>query len=190
MGKSKSEVDSKFYIELITKSAPLLIFVFGVAVWNLWLAGKLIPTAWIAPVVFLIALFKTAAIIKIAFHQLAKIIVQSHILTHVVVLFAFLIGLIIFSFASDFSAIFLVDATAFKTDPLISPTSLLSIFFECLYFSTVTFSAIGYGDIVPANTWVKALIMLEVILYFFVLVFGIANINGIKIDDRKHNHEH
>ena len=187
MASSDSKIDNNFYTELFTKSAPVILVVFAVAVWNLWFVKQILPIEWAPPIVFSLASLKTIMIIRVTFHQLSKIILQSHILTHVVVLFALLIGLIIFSFASDFTAFYLINENAFQANPSILNNSTLSIFFDCMYFSTVTFSAIGYGDIVPSNGWVKALIMLEVILYFFVLVFGIANINGIKIDEKKHD---
>lgn len=50
------------------------------------------------------------------------------------------------------------------------------------YMSTITFSSVGYGDIVPMTIVAKLIVMLEVALRFFVLVFGIANINQIRVN--------
>ena len=50
------------------------------------------------------------------------------------------------------------------------------------YFSLITFSSVGYGDIVPISLPAKILVALEVALRFFVLVFGIANVNRIRVN--------
>jgi len=41
---------------------------------------------------------------------------------------------------------------------------------------------VGYADIVPMTVLAKLIVVLEVALHFFVLVFGIANINQIRIN--------
>ena len=48
--------------------------------------------------------------------------------------------------------------------------------------STVTFSSVGFGDITPISSLAKFVVMLEIGLRFFVLVFGIANINQIRVN--------
>ncbi|MDX1721110.1 MAG: ion channel, partial [Salegentibacter mishustinae] len=57
------------------------------------------------------------------------------------------------------------------------------LFFEFFYYSLISFSTVGYGDFVPLSLSAKFLVILETILYFFVLVFGTANINRINIKD-------
>lgn len=75
----------------------------------------------------------------------------------------------------------MIDITTFKTN-LEGNAATINIFFEYLYMSTITFSSVGYGDIVPMTVLAKLIVMLEVALRFFVLVFGIANINQIRIN--------
>jgi len=116
--------------------------------------------------------------VNLTFNQLTKIIGQSHLLSHILLLFGWLITLIIFSFAIDYTALFLIDASSFK----IANVNGFSILFEMFYFSTITFSLVGYGDVVPISFTSKSLVILEVGLLFFVLVFGIANINRIRVN--------
>jgi len=127
------------------------------------------------------AVSKAIAIIALSFNQLTKIIGQSHLLSHVLTLFAFLIGVIIVSFSIDFLALQILDEVSFKLNNVASNLKL-EIGLEMFYFSIVTFSSVGYGDVVPTTAWAKALVILEIILRFFVLVFGIANINQIRIN--------
>lgn len=129
-----------------------------------------------------LALVKTVFIVRLTFIQLSKIIGESHQLTHVLTLFGVLIILIVLSFSADYQALYLLNSENFKFATL--PSSLFSLqFFEFLYFSLITFSSVGFGDIVPLSIAGKLLVMMEVFLSFLVLVFGIANINRIHVDN-------
>jgi hypothetical protein len=48
--------------------------------------------------------------------------------------------------------------------------------------SSITFSSVGFGDITPVSALAKLAVMMEIGLRFFVLVFGIANINQIRVN--------
>ena len=55
------------------------------------------------------------------------------------------------------------------------------------YFSTVTFTTLGYGNIVPANTYSEVIASIEVIFGFaaFALLIGIASALAIQSDESK-----
>ena len=116
-----------------------------------------------------LAFFKTIFIVRLTFTQLSKIIGESHQLTHILTLFGILIILIVLSFSADYQALYILNSANLQ-------------FFEFLYFSFITFSSVGYGDIVPISISGKLIVILEVVLSFFVLVFGIANINRIHVN--------
>ena len=118
---------------------------------------------------------------RLTFIQLSKLIGESHKLSHVLTLFGVLILLIVLSFSFDYHALYITDGDSFKTS-LTENSSLFRQFFEFLYFSLITFSSVGFGDIVAISVSGKIMVMLEVFLSFFVLVFGIANINRIHVD--------
>ena len=166
-----------FYRQLFSKAMPAIIIVLFIAVLNIWFLDKVISWAWS---VVLIALLKMFFILRLTFIQLSKIIVQSHLLGHVLALFGLLIGLIILSFATDYAAMYIMDTQSFKTNMTNgSPGGI--IFFEFLYFSFISFSSVGFGDIVPTTYSAKSLVMLEVTFSFIVLFFGIANVNKIHV---------
>lgn len=127
------------------------------------------------------ALIKMIFIVRLTFIQLSKIIGESHQLTHVLTLFAVLIILIVLSFSADYQALYTLSSENFKsTTPL--NRSFTPQFFEFIYFSLITFSSVGFGDVVPLTISGKLLVMMEVFLSFLVLVFGIANINRIHVN--------
>ncbi|WP_338359187.1 potassium channel family protein, partial [Yeosuana marina] len=81
----------------------------------------------------------------------------------------------------DYHALYATNVDSFKTS-LTGNTSFMRQFFEFLYFSIITFSSVGFGDVVPISVSGKIIVILEVLLSFFVLIFGIANINRIHVD--------
>ncbi|GMN11113.1 hypothetical protein MTsPCn9_21820 [Croceitalea sp. MTPC9] len=128
-----------------------------------------------------LALIKTVFIVRLTFIQLSKIIGESHQLTHVLTLFGVLIVLIVLSFSADYLALYVLNSESFKIATVLNGSSFLQ-FFEFTYFSLITFSSVGFGDIVPLTISGKLLVMMEVFLSFLVLVFGIANINRIHVN--------
>lgn len=132
-------------------------------------------------IIVVLASLKTFFIVRLTFIQLSKIIGESHKLSHVLTLFGVLILLIVLSFSFDYHALYIADTYSFKT-MLSANSSFFSQFFEFLYFSLITFSSVGFGDVVAVSVSGKIMVMLEVFLSFFVLVFGIANINRIHVD--------
>lgn len=130
-----------------------------------------------------LALVKTVFIVRLTFIQLTKIIGESHQLTHILTLFGVLIVLIILSFSADYLALYVLNPENFKSATSLGD-SFFSQFFEFIYFSLITFSSVGFGDIVPLTMSGKLLVMMEVFLSFLVLVFGIANINRIHVNNK------
>lgn len=174
-----------FYKQLFLKAMPAIIVVFFIAVLNIWFLDKV--SSWVWSVLFL-TLFKMFFILRLTFIQLSKIIAQSHLLAHVLTLFGLLIGLVVLSFATDYAAMYLLDADSFKTN-LTNSSPRGIVFFEFLYFSFISFSSVGFGDIVATTYSAKSLVMLEVTLSFIVLFFGIANVNNMHIQkDNNNNH--
>lgn len=173
---------SAFYRQLFSKAMSAMALVLFIAILSIWVLDGMVTPSWLWTVI-LLALFKMFFILRLTFIQLSKIIAQSHLLAHVLALFGLLIGLIVLSFATDYTLMYLIDSESFKTS-LTNGESRLVIFYEFLYFSFISFSSVGFGDIVPISASGKFLVMLEIVLSFFVLVFGIANINRIHVNNK------
>lgn len=183
--KNKKDLqhENAFYRQLFVKAMPAIIIVLLITILNIWFLDKMMSWVW---GVLVITFFKMFFILRLTFIQLSKIIAQSHLLSHVLALFGLLIGLVVLSFATDYAAMYLVDAASFKTN-LTNGSPRGIVFFEFLYFSFVSFSSVGFGDIVPTTYSAKSLVMLEVTLSFIVLFFGIANVNNIHVQKEDNN---
>lgn len=170
-----------FYKQLFKKVLLTASIVIALSLsYTLW-AGVDSDSFYLPFLIVGLALVKTVFIVRLTFIQLSKIIGESHQLTHVLTLFGVLILLIVLSFSADYQALYVLNSENFKFATL--PSSSFSLqFFEFLYFSLITFSTVGFGDIVPLTIAGKLLVMLEIFLSFLVLVFGIANINRIHVD--------
>lgn len=180
-GITKTSKSTGFYEQLFKK----VLFTTSVVVvlslsYVLWVNEN--PDSLFLPILVVgLAFVKTIFIVRLTFLQLSKIIGESHQLTHVLTLFAVLIILITLSFSADYLALYGLNSENFKSATSINGSFLLE-FFEFTYFSLITFSSVGFGDIVPLTISGKLLVIMEVFLSFLVLVFGIANINRIHVN--------
>ena len=176
--KSKS---TDFYKQLFKKVVLTTSIVIVLSLsYTLWIVVDS-ESIFLPFLIVSLAFFKTVFIVKLTFTQLSKIIGESHQLTHVLTLFGILIILIMLSFSADYQALYILNSENFKFEKIPNNSFFLQ-FFEFLYFSFITFSSVGYGDIVPISISGKLIVILEVVLSFFVLVFGIANINRIHVN--------
>ncbi|MBJ7882606.1 potassium channel family protein [Gelidibacter salicanalis] len=181
VNKIGTSENTGFYVQLFKKVLLTASVVIGLSLsYTLW-ASVDSETVFLSLLIVGLALIKTFFIVRLTFIQLSKIIGESHQLTHVLTLFGVLIVLIVLSFSADYHALYILSSENFKSTTVLNSSFSLQ-FFEFLYFSIITFSSVGFGDVVPLTITGKLLVMMEIFLSFLVLVFGIANINRIHVD--------
>lgn len=89
-----------------------------------------------------------------------------------------------FAFLTLYSFIVIVFAMVFRIMDRLSPGPIFMIdgkpvpigFTESLYFSLITMSTVGYGDITPADEAVRIAAAIEVVLGILLFLFGFAEI--------------
>ena len=89
-----------------------------------------------------------------------------------------------FAFLTLYSFIVIVFAMVFRIMDRLSPDPIFLIdarpapigFTESLYFSLITMSTVGYGDITPADEAVRIAAAIEVVLGILLFLFGFAEI--------------
>ena len=141
---------------------------------------------WIPILVVFLALSKVAFFTLYSFTQINKSIAHRHSVSSVVWIFGLTIFLMIFSFASDYACLAGFDESAFIFG---SEPSFWRQLFEAFYFSMVTFASIGYGDIVPVTMLAKVLVTMEIGQSFLLIVFGLSNLNSIRVLRQVKDHE-
>ena len=109
--------------------------------------------------------------------QLSRLAEKNYSFERLLLPIGLLIGLTVFSLATDFSCLYEYDVASFTG---ISPsyTHYLDRLFQFFYFSMITFSTVGYGDIAPNSTAAQYLIMLEISISFLIIVFAFANLKN------------
>ncbi len=82
-------------------------------------------------------------------------------------------------FALNYYLIYYTYTAAFKFEVLTSTKS----FWTFIYYSVVTFTTLGFGDIVPTVEWVQRWVMVEVVLGY-IMLGGLISIFAVKLARR------
>ena len=120
--------------------------------------------------ILVLALAKTILISSTIIKQLSKIIRFCHSMERLLLVFGLLICISILSFATDFTCLYQFDHSTFAGMPNYSNTYVYNLY-HFLYFSVITFSTVGYGDIAPVSEIARFVVILEIFLSFLIIVF-------------------
>lgn len=104
------------------------------------------------------------------------------------------VGVPIFAFVTFYSMIVIVFAALYRIIDRISGTPPFLHngvparieFLDALYFSVITLSTVGYGDIVPGSDLVRVLSSIEIVAGVLLLLFGFAEIRRFSLEHREH----
>jgi hypothetical protein len=167
---------------LIGKTATPIFSILGVGVLYVILMSIIDHKSFpFSTIILVLALGKTILISANILNQLSKMIKFCHSLERLLWVFGLLIGISILSFATDYTCLYQYEHSSFIGMPTYSDTYIYNMY-HFIYFSVTTFSAVGYGDIAPISEIARFVVMLEIFLSFFVIVFGLANIKKIHLN--------
>lgn len=170
-----------FYRQLFRKTIFPIVSVLLVGILYVILMSLIDHRAFPMDYLILVfALVKTIVLALTTLNQLARLIRICHSVERLLWVFGLLIGLSIFSFATDFTCLYQFDSNAFEGVTTQSRTYIDHLF-HFFYFSVITFSTVGYGDIVPVSMIARILSVMEIFLSFFIVVFALANIKKVHI---------
>ena len=172
-----------FYLTLFRNTfVPLGAIILGTMVYLLLMA-LIDHQLRIGPYLILfLALIKTLIIARTTLRQLSKLVRACHSSVHVLWVFGLLIAISILSFATDYNCLYLFDDRAFE-GTLTASSSFVENLFQFLYFSLITFSTVGYGDLVPVSIMAKLLVMIEIFLSFLIVVYALTNLKNIHLNE-------
>ena len=123
---------------------------------------------WIPYIVVLLALIKTVYFTFFTFMKADRIIKYCHSFKDLLWVFCVLVVLIVFSFAVDFTCLSFYNPMSFDGIDQLSNRGYLYNLYQSFYLSLVTFTSIGYGDIVPISSLAKLLVMMEILILMVV----------------------
>ena len=167
-----------------------------VPVFAIGVLGFLIPAGMSTAtldVLFLAAMTAIAVVVLLASRDVAIFLLDTGLLFEeffaraarlTVPVFAYLTfySLAVIVFGSVYSAIdHLTHVAHFHVDGVLRELS----FAESLYFSLITLSMVGYGDIVPAANPIRVLVAIEIVCGIVLLLFGFNEIIGYSRDNRR-----
>lgn len=100
------------------------------------------------------------------------------------------VGVPIFAFVTFYSMIVIVFAALYRIlDRISSVPPFLEggvpariEFLDALYFSVITLSTVGYGDIVPSSAVARVLASMEIVMGVLLLLFGFAEIRRFSLE--------
>jgi len=95
---------------------------------------------------------------------------------YLVLFFSILLLSIVVLFAYNFKQLYDIDTKAFYFQSEVKFSNLV----DWIYFSSVTFATVGYGDAFPATTEARVLCTLEIITGIFLLIIVISNFDKFK----------
>jgi uncharacterized protein YjbI with pentapeptide repeats len=152
---SKKQSHTHFYLDLTEVSLPATKPFREYIFWYRFVTGKIANFKTLSP----------SAKLSFSLSLILTKCLSSYLVVSVTVLVINLFFALIFFFNNE------------------SFEHLTKDFIHCLYYSIVTFTTLGYGDIFPNKPWSRIIIMLEVILgYFFLAIYVL--IIGNKVNSR------
>lgn len=175
--------EKSFYKLLLGKTALPMFTIIGIALVYVVLMSLIDHSSLPFHIIIAAAaLGKTILITSTTLKKLSKMLKICHSIERLLWVFGSILIISIFSFATDYTCLFLFNDMAFEGISVHSNSYLYSLY-HFFYFSVVTFSNVGYGDIVPVSEVAKFVVMLEIFLSFFLIVFALANIKKIHINE-------
>lgn len=184
MSGSLNQIGEKpFYKLLLGRTILPLVSILGIGILYVALMSmvdhKSLPFHII---IVTAALVKTIVITMTTLKRLSKLIKICHSLERLLWVFGLIIIISIFSFATDYACLYQFDHMAFEGISVHSNSYVYNLF-HFFYFSVITFSTVGYGDIAPISEAARFVVMLEIFLSFFLVVFAFANIKKIHLNE-------
>lgn len=175
--------EKSFFKLLFGRIALPVLTILGIALLYVILMSMIDHSSFPFHIIIATAAFgKTMVITITTMKQLSKLIKICHSLERLLWIFGLILIISIFSFATDYTCLYQFNQAAFEgvTD---YSNSYINNIYQFFYFSVMTFSTVGYGDITPVSDIARFVVMLEIFLSFFLIVFALTNIKKIHINE-------
>jgi len=157
--------------EFITLTKEYLFLIFMVIVFYAMMSilghGKY-PNIWVG-ILVVFSTLKVYLLVSSTFKKLDELTKNDHSFNHLLFLLGAVIAVIILSFTFDYLCLAEIYPQAFSG--LENDQPFVYRLLDLLYFSIVTYTTVGYGDIAPVAPAAKLISVLEIMTAFVVIVF-------------------
>lgn len=167
--------------------------VFGVGLLSSWLP-RFHPSVEIYTVAFIVAMALIGLIVFSVSHSVAAFLIDTGLLFEEFFKRVARLAVPTFAFLTFYSLLVIIFASLYRIMDRYSGVAHFSIngavrdisFLESLYFSMVTVSTVGYGDILPLTDLARALAAFEVVCGVLLLLFGFSEIMAYSKERSEH----
>lgn len=92
-----------------------------------------------------------------------------------------------FLFAMVYTSIYRLLPGSFQGTNLGNHNQILKQFVNFLYFSIVTISTVGFGDITPVRLIARLTVTIEIVFEFIIVVYAISSFTSFRKSFKKHS---
>ncbi len=174
----KQEKNNTFRGHMVLQEAVLIIAVVVIYIGISLLIDHSRSPGLLATTVLVLAAVKVLFFLSHTFRRIGGGIETCHSFNELLLVLALLSFTIVISFALDFACLAHAAPASFSGTQ--TTAAFWQQMFDFFYFSIVTFATIGYGDIVATTMAARALVILEIITSFIMIVFILSNFDRIK----------
>jgi voltage-gated potassium channel len=171
-----------------------LVPVLAIGAVTFALPGSPVPLAWY-DALFLAAMGAIAGIVLFVSREVAIFLLDTGLLFED--FFQRVRQLVVptFAFVTFYTLLVVIFACLYRIVDVYTLTSHFSVFgepreigfLESLYFSVITLSTVGYGDIVPVSDAIRTIAAVQIVLGVLLLLFGFTEIRRytVEIEERE-----
>ncbi|WP_421783310.1 ion channel [Kiloniella litopenaei] len=159
----------------------LPISLIGVA--TFFVPENAVPVLW-GDIIFLVSMGCITLVVSVVSKDVATFLLEAGLLFEAFFLRIEMLVMPAFAFLTFYSMNVMVFGFLYRIIDHYSTVTHFSIqgevraisFIESLYFSIITLSTVGYGDIIPVTDGIKAVVSIQIVVSVMLLLFGFSEI--------------
>ncbi len=159
---------------------PIIIFIMSAIIINYFPSPPFSNAEIMINFILVYTLACTLLFIIFAFENIAQGNEDNIIDSETLLMIIYCILIAVIFYAVMYTSIYRINPKSFSGVNLGNNNELMKQFFSFLYFSIVTFSTVGYGDIYPVYLVSRLIVIIEITFAFIIVVISISSFTSLK----------